>query len=98
MHQTENQEEPAGKTPDHHVEKVTTHHVRKDPAVVKAIDQSLKADQLILPHHHVAVMKAVAAADHPVETAVAAVADHQEREEANQITIFYYSDIQMKRS
>lgn len=86
---TENQEEPAEKTPDHHVEKVTTHHVRKDPAVaVKATDQNLsKAGQLILPHHHVAVMKVAVVADLQVETA-AAVVDHPEQEEANRIKYF----------
>ena len=92
MHLTENQAEL---TPGHHVERVqertiraTTHHVRKDQAVAKATDQNLsKAGQLILPHHHVAVMKVAVAADLQVETA-AAVADHREQEEANPIKYF----------
>jgi hypothetical protein len=91
MHRTENQEEPAEKTPDHHEEKGTTHHVRKDPAAVKATDQNLsKAGQLILLHHHVAVTKVAAVADLQVEIA-AVVADHREQEEANRIK---YSIIQ----
>ena len=92
MHQTGKQTEPLAeqpeKTPGHHVEKVTTHHVRKDRVVAKATDQSLnKAGQLTLPHHHVAVMKVAAVADRQVETA-AAVADHREQEEANRFKYF----------